>query len=147
MYHHILLFVHIICACIWVGGHLILLCRYVPEALKEKSTKPILAFRKRYESIGMPSLLLLIVTGILMAYDFNVTASTWFHFANPLEKAISLKLILVLVTLLLASIATRFIFPKLSSQVKPILILFISLVTTIAMIIVFVGTTIRYGGL
>ena len=64
--HHILLIIHLISATVWVGGHLVLLLGFLPKALKHKNFDFISRFEKTYEPIGMPSLLLLVITGILM---------------------------------------------------------------------------------
>ena len=49
MYHQIILIIHLLAATIWVGGHLILLLRYVPKALKDKTLDDIAFFRKNFE--------------------------------------------------------------------------------------------------
>ena len=69
--HHLLLIIHLIAATIWVGGHLVLAIGYMPRALKYKDFSYIGNFEKKYEPIGMPSLLLLVITGISMTYDYN----------------------------------------------------------------------------
>ena len=69
--HHILLILHLVAATIWVGGHLVLAIGYLPKALKHNDFSYIGNFEKTYEPIGMPSLLVLVITGILMAYDYG----------------------------------------------------------------------------
>lgn len=86
--HHILLVLHLIAATIWVGGHLVLAIGYLPKALKHKDFSYIGNFEKTYEPIGMPSLAVLIITGILMAYDYNAGFSSWFSFATPIELSL-----------------------------------------------------------
>lgn len=115
-WHHIVLIFHILSASVWVGGHLILLFSYVPVAIKEKSPETIVSFRKRFEPIGLPSLLILVITGVIMAYDYNVKIENWFSFSSSIEKVVSLKLILVITTMILAVLATRFIFPNLKGK-------------------------------
>ena len=66
--HHIYLIFHLLAATIWVGGHLVLALGFLPKALKNKDFSYIDKFEKTYEPIGMPSLLVLLITGILMAY-------------------------------------------------------------------------------
>ena len=78
--HHLILILHLIAATIWVGGHLVLAIGYLPKALKRKDFSYIGNFEKTYEPIGMPSLAILVITGILMAYDYNAGFSSWFSF-------------------------------------------------------------------
>ena len=70
MYHQIILIIHLLAATIWVGGHLILLLRYVPKALKDKTLDDIAFFFFFFEPVGIPALLILLITGILLSYDY-----------------------------------------------------------------------------
>lgn len=144
--HHLLLIIHLLCATVWVGGHLFLVIRILPKALKEKDVSGLKSFKKRYEPLGMPSLLILIITGIWMAYNYNVKLSIWFSFSNTIEKVISLKLILLLCTICLAIIADLFIFPKLNQKNIYQAGLFISTVTLLGVIMLILGSFIRFGG-
>ena len=90
-----ILIFHLLAATIWVGGHLFLAIRILPEALKKKDASILKNFKSKFEPVGMPSLLVLLITGILMAYHYNVTFTKWFSFSNAIEKVISIKLILL----------------------------------------------------
>ena len=57
-----LLILHVLGASIWIGGHLILCLRYLPEALRKRNPEIIKAFEKKYEIVGLPSLLLLSIS-------------------------------------------------------------------------------------
>lgn len=147
MKHQIVLIIHLLAATIWVGGHLLLLLRYVPKAIKSKSHEELSTFRKNFEPVGMPSLFILIITGILMAYDYKITFKKWFLFENSIEKIISFKLILLLISLTLAFITIKFVLPSIN-KVSPFLLYFIIfLVTTIAVSMLILGSLIRVGGL
>ncbi len=146
-YHHILLIIHLICATIWVGGHLFLAIRILPKAIKEKNIESLQNFKSKYEPLGMPSLIILVITGILMAYNYNVTLSTWFSFSNSIEKVISVKLILLILTFVLALTADHFIFPKLNEKNIYITGIFIISVTLTGVAMLVLGSFVRYGGL
>jgi len=147
MYHHILLIIHLLTATIWVGGHLFLSLRFLPEALKNKDVTIIQNFKDKFEPIGMPALIISILTGILMAYDYDVTFTKWFSFATAIEKVVSLKLILLLLTVGLAVNAQLFLFPKLTSKELPKAALQIILVTLIGVGMLVLGSLVRIGGL
>ena len=100
--HHLLLIIHLIAATIWVGGHLVLAIGYMPRALKYKDFSYIGNFEKKYEPIGMPSLLLLVITGISMAYDYDAGLKSWFSFSNSIETVVSLKLSCLLLSVCFA---------------------------------------------
>lgn len=147
MLHQLLLIIHLLAATVWVGGHLILLLIYVPKARKTNSLDGISFFRKNFEILGMPSLILLLLTGVLLAYDYDVSIDKWFQFKDGIERIVSLKLLLFITTITLAVSATKFIFPRLKNQPNPILYLFIVLVTSIAVIMLVLGSLIRVGGI
>ncbi len=147
MRHQIILIIHLLAATIWVGGHLILLLRYVPKAIKTKSLEELSMFRKNFEPVGMPSLFILIVTGIIMAYDYNVTIEKWFLFENAIEKIVSIKLILLFISLTLAFITIKFVLPSIDKLSPYLLYFIIFLVTTIAVTMLVLGSLVRVGGL
>ena len=147
MKHQVTLILHLLAATIWVGGHLLLLLRYVSKAIKSKSLEELSAFRKNFEPVGMPSLFILIITGILMAYDYNITFEKWFLFENSIEKIVSIKLILLFISLTLAFITIKFVLPSINKISPFILYFIIFLVTTIAVTMLILGSLIRVGGL
>lgn len=147
MRHQIILIIHLLAATIWVGGHLILLLRYVPKAIKAKSLEELSVFRKNFEPVGMPSLFILIITGILMAYDYNITFEKWFLFENSIEKIVSMKLILLMITLTLAFITIKFVLPSMD-KFSPFLLYFIIFsVTIIAVTMLILGSLVSIGGI
>lgn len=145
--HQFYLIVHLLAATVWIGGHLLLCLRFLPQAFNEKSVDPITNFEKKYETVGIPALIILVVTGILMAYQYNVTFTYWFSFSNPIEKVISIKLILLFATLLLAVHARLFIIPKLSIKNLPFMAFHIILITLVGASMLVFGTFIRFGGM
>lgn len=148
--HHILLVLHLIAATIWVGGHLVLAIGYLPKALKHKDFSYIGNFEKTYEPIGMPSLAVLVITGILMAYDYNAGFSSWFSFASPIERVVSLKLAFFLTSICFAISAQTRVLPKLrKGQINklPEMAVHIICVTLIGVMMVILGSLVRIGGL
>ena len=95
----------------------------------------------------MPALLIMVITGIWMSYQFGVKWNNWFHFENPLETAISLKLFFLFVTVLFALSANLFVIPKLSAKTLPLMAFHIITVTLLGVGFLLVGTFIRYGGI
>ena len=148
-YHHILLIFHLLASTIWIGGHLLLATSYLPKALRQNNKVIIMDFESRYERLGMSSLFVLVVTGIAMAIDFGVYPGRWFHFAEPIERVISVKLLLLFITLLLALSARFFVIPKLKLETGSIKVLAIHIisVTFIGVLMLVLGSSIRFGGL
>ena len=148
MSHHLLLIIHLLCASIWVGGHLLLVFGHLPQALKEKNQNIILDYERKYEPVGMTALVLLVVTGIMMAYKYGVSIEYWFHFATPIEKVVSTKLLLLLLTVLFALSAQFRVLPKLKNNPDklPEMTFHIVSVTLIGVLMLIFGSFVRFGG-
>lgn len=144
MLHKWLVILHVLGATIWVGGHLILSIRFLPAGLRKKDPDIIKAFEQKYETIGIPSLALQVITGVWMALNYN---SNLIGFANGIETAISIKLILLLTIVLLAIHARFFILPKLSADKLVSLAGHIIAVTLISVVLLYLGVSIRFGGI
>lgn len=147
MKHQIVLIIHLLAASVWVGGHLFLSFRLLPEALKKKEASIIINFKNKFEPVGMPALVILLLTGIIMAYDFGVPVSDWFSFGSPIERLVSLKLSLLLLTFILAINAQLFVFPKLTSdKLNPVAFQIIA-VTMVGVTMLILGSFFRLGGI
>jgi putative copper export protein len=145
--HHFILILHLLGATVWVGGHLTLSIVFLPLALRKKDPGIILNFERKFERLGMAALVVLIISGIWMAYDFNVTASKWFSFSGSFEKVVCLKLIFLFVTFVCALIAQFLLIPNLNQyNLKKMAALIITVTLTgVAMLVL--GSTFRYGGI
>mgnify|MGYP001239176535 CR=1 FL=1 len=147
MSHHLILIWHLLAATIWVGGHLLLSIRFLPEAFKKKEVAVIVNFKNKFEPIGMPALVILLLTGIIMVYDFGIPVSDWFSFASPMERLVSIKLSLLLLTFVLAINAQLFVFPKLTAdKLVPVAFQIIA-VTIIGISMLILGSFFRVGGM
>ena len=146
MIHPILLILHLLAASIWVGGHLLLSIRFLPEALQKKDLSIILNFKDKFEVVGLPSILILLISGIMMAYNYGVPFSRWFSFSDGIEKIISIKLILIFTTIILAAYSQLYIFPKANSERMFPLAFQIILVTLIGVGMLVLGSLIQLGG-
>lgn len=149
MSHHLLLIVHLLSATIWVGGHLLLVFGHLPQAIKEKNQNIILNYEKKFEPVGMTALVLLVVSGILMAYKYGVRIEYWFQFSSPIEKVISTKLLLLLLTVLFALSAQFRVLPKLKNNPNklPEMAFHIVSVTIIGVLMLIFGSFVRFGGI
>ncbi|WP_272149083.1 CopD family protein [Tenacibaculum aiptasiae] len=140
--YSLLIFVHIIAASIWVGGHLILAIRFLPKALKKNDFSIVENFEKAYEPVGLPALLALVISGISLALIRVPELANWFTLESYFSKHIILKLVLLATTLALAIHARFFLIPK--RKLKP-LAAHIILVTLVSILFVLVGVSFRTG--
>ncbi|HHN0525164.1 TPA: CopD family protein [Pseudomonas aeruginosa] len=134
-----LLFLHLLGAAIWVGGHLVLALGILPGALRRRDPQAIRAFEQVYERIGIPALLLQVVSGLWLPFDH------WFG-ATPVARALQLKLLLLAATAALGVHARLRLIPNLDAESLPKLGWHIAAITLVGLGFVAVGQSFRFGG-
>lgn len=143
----LMLFLHVLGATVWTGGHLVLAVTWLPRVLRERSPEQLLRFEQGYERIGMPALVLQIVTGLWMAYQMVPSVAQWLSPDTPVARAIALKLVLLLCTALIAAHARLRVIPRLSADTLPLMAWHVGAVTLLSVGFVAVGVSLRFGGL
>lgn len=141
----ILLYFHLLGASVWIGGHLVLALGILPGALRRRDVQAIRNFEQVFEKIGLPALLLQVVTGLWLA-------SLWLPHAlwlgdSPQAALIQAKLGLLALTAALGVHARLVLIPHLSAERLPALGWHIALITLSALAFAWVGSGFRFGGL
>lgn len=145
--HLVLLALHLVGAAIWTGGHLILALRVLPKALRQKDARLVADFEQAFEPVGLPALLVQVITGLALALQYSDTPAQWVELAPGFSRAIGLKLVLLFLTIGLALHARLRLIPRLTDERLGPLAWHIGLVTVTSVAFVIVGTTFRVGGL
>lgn len=143
----ILLLLHILSATIWTGGHIVLAVAVLPSALKEGSPEALLDFESAYEKVGMPALIIQVVTGIILAYIAVPDVAQWFNVSNPVAHPIIAKLVLLALTVAFALDARFRVIPSLSPETLKVMAWHIIPVTVFSVLFVVVGVSFRTGWL
>jgi len=141
------LFLHLLGATIWTGGHLVLALGVLPAALRNNDVEAIRAFENRFERIGIPALLTQVVTGVWLLTRYFPDLALLFDLHNPIARASLLKLGLLLLTVVLALDARLRIIPRLSEHNLRSLAWHIIPVTIVSVAFVYVGLRFRFGGI
>lgn len=145
--HLAVLLAHLLGASIWVGGHLILVFAYLPRALRTKELGALQAFEARFERVGIPALVLQVLTGLWLAWNYVPDVGRWFAFEDPFGRVVGIKLSLLLATGLLAADARLRIIPRLTRDNLGSLAWHIVPVTLVAVALVVFGALFRFGGI
>jgi putative copper export protein len=141
----IILLLHVLGATVWTGGHLVLALAILPRVLKERAASELLRFESAYERIGLPALLIQVVTGLWLAHQLVPNASQWFAFDDSVSRLIAVKLFLLAITVALALDARLRITPRLSEENLTSLAWHIVPVTVVSVLFVVVGVSFRTG--
>lgn len=139
--------IHLIAATIWTGGHIVLFFAVLLPALKTRDHTRITAFEQHFEKVGIPALIALVITGVWMAYHQQPDLAQWLTFSSAISRTVSIKLSLLLITILLALHARLKIIPHLSDKNLNNLAFHITLVTIIAVLFALTGVLHRFGGI
>lgn len=137
-----LILLHVLGATVWAGGHLILSIGFLPKALQLKDISIIQNFEKHYEQVGIPALVLQVVTGIWMSLLY-IPFSEWLSLSTPHHVYLWIKLVLLGCTIGLAIHARLFIIPNLTLEKLSLLALHIILATGLAVGFVVTGLSFR----
>ena len=143
----ILLVTHLLAATVWTGGHIVLSVVILPKVLKQQSPSALLEFESVFEKIGMPALVLQIITGAMLAYRLIPDVSLWFDMSNPVAHGIAAKLTLLTLTFLFALHARFRVIPNLNQGNLNVMAWHIIPVTLFSILFVIVGASFRTGWL
>jgi putative copper export protein len=141
-----ILYIHLLAATIWVGGHLVLTLSLLPKALARRNPEFVLNFEQMYERVGLPAMGVQVISGLWLAHRLLPDVSAWLDWSDSLALTISLKLACLLATIALALHVRLRIIPSLTPAKLPVLAAHIIAVTVIAMIFVWLGVSFRQGG-
>ena len=124
---------------------MVLLLTIVPKALRNNAPEPVRRFEESYERLGIPALLLQLVTGLWLADRYVPGILPAFSFSDPLRTVVAIKLLLLAATLLTGLHARLRIIPRLTGDRLPFLAFHVALVTLLAVAMLFIGAFIRTG--
>ena len=144
MYSYVLL-THVLGATIWTGGHLVLASVVLPRALATRDPAVLLAFESGFERIGMPALVVQVITGAWMAHTIRPDIVAWFSLSDSPSRLITLKLALLLATVLTALDARLRIVPGLSARTLPAMARRVIVVSVLSVAFVIAGVSFRGG--
>lgn len=142
----ILVLLHTLSATIWTGGHLILAIAVLPKALKTKEPELIENFEQNFETLGLISLGIQVLTGLGLTWIYFPEFQGLLNLDSFLSRYIVIKLGILLLTLILAIHARFFIIPNLSKENLNFLGWHIVGITTLAVSFVVFGVGISLGG-
>lgn len=144
--YYLILCVHVLGACFWVGGHLVLAATVLPRALREKRAAIITDFENGYERVGRPALVVQVLSGLWLAQRLLGAPGQWFE-PSPLAQIVQLKLLLLAGTVALAVHAKTRVLPRLRDDNLGSLAIHVVAVTTLSVIFTLAGASLRLGGL
>ena len=136
-----LVFVHLLGASVWVGGHLLLLLRVFPKAWQSRDVAAIRAFEQSYEKLGIPALLLQIISGLWLA-SLWLPPAQWLG-DSPSAALIRMKLACLLATALLGAHARLRLIPRLNPDNLGWLGVHIAAITLVSLGFVWAGLSFR----
>jgi len=146
MYGAVLL-LHLLAATIWTGGHLVLALAVLPRVLRERAPAELRRFEAGYERIGLPALLVQVVSGLWLAHQRVPEITQWLALDEPAARPIAAKLLLLALTVLIAGHARLRVVPRLSVDTLALMAWHIVAMTVLSVLFVAAGVAFRTGWL
>ena len=143
--YRLLVTLHLLGGAVWVGGHLVLSLSVLPRALRTRDPAIIRDFESAFERVGLPALLVQVLTGLWLALHWVPSVADWFPPATPQAALILVKLALLAATLALAVHARLRVLPRLDAATLPLLAYHVVLVTLLGVAFLVVGVAMRTG--
>jgi len=143
--YRLLVAIHLLGAAVWVGGHLVLSLSVLPRALRARDPAIIREFESGFERLGIPALLVQVVTGLWLAHYWVPDVADWFSRSTPAARLVLLKLALLAATVALAVHARLRVVPRLDAATLRPLAYHIVAVTLLGVALLVVGVAIRTG--
>lgn len=145
-----LLWLHILGACVWVGGHLYLCLCVLPKAVRKQNSQLILNFEGSFEKLGMSALVVQVLTGFYMAHKYLPQFAMLSNHDNPIAVLISLKIIWLVLTIITALSAQLVVIPRLkkdlnNTKLRHLFVGHIVMVTLLAVAFMSTGVLFRTG--
>ncbi len=141
-----LILIHIISATVWTGGHLVLAIGFLPKAISLGAPQLLNDFESVYEKIGIPALFIQIITGVLLGYNYFSSFLDFFSFSTYHQFLLTLKFLLLGLTVVLALDARLRIIPKLGHQNLRALAWHIFPISIISVLYIVVGVSFKNEG-
>jgi uncharacterized membrane protein len=145
--YRILVMLHVLGATVWIGGHLVLAITVLPRAMRAGDPSLVREFETAYERIGIPSLLLQVITGVWLAMRWIPDGMSWLPPGGPQVHLVLGKFALLLITILLGVHARLRIIPRLDVERLALLRAHVVAITVTAVLFLVLGVGIRTGGL
>lgn len=145
MTYRLLVALHLLGATVWVGGHLVLSLSVLPRALRARDPAILREFESGFERLGIPALVMQIVTGLWLAYHWAPYVAGWFSPSTPQARLVLVKLVLLGATVALAVHARLRVVPQLDAATLRFLAYHVVAVTLLGVALLVAGVAIRTG--
>ncbi len=114
-FQNLLLALHLLAVLLWMAGHILLLAYYIPKALKKADRHVLKTAYDSYKGWAIALLVVLTATGMALIACSDVAAADWLRFDTAAQRKVSLKLVLLGLTVVFVWSTRYSIMPKLES--------------------------------
>lgn len=112
---NLVLGLHLLAVTLWMAGHILLLAHYIPKALKKGDRDVLKVAYDTYKGWVITLLIVLTVTGMILIACSDVAVEDWMRFDTAGQRKVSIKLVLLGLTVIFAWSTRYSIMPKLES--------------------------------
>lgn len=96
-------FIHVIAACMWIGGMLFLILAFIPGIKKQPNKVDLIAdVSLKYRNVGAVALVALLITGILQLEYRGVQWTTAYFMTSSFGKIAGLKILVFAIIVIIS---------------------------------------------
>lgn len=147
MLYKLMVMLHMLGACVWIGGHVVLVGMVLPKALREKHAQPILDFERGYGRLGLVALIIQLATGLWLARRWVGEWASLFSEPTPQGHLVLSKMTILVITVVLAGYTYHRVLPRLEKGAFRPFVFLSGLTTALAVLMLVLGVGVRTGGL
>lgn len=147
MSHHLLHYLHLIAAAVWLGGTLLMALSCLPALWSRDGLPSLPAVFRVAERLHLAALLLLLATGYGLAWHWLPDAASWFQSDLRQANLIQLKWLLMIAAAALSGWARIYLLPVWTPSRRIALSVYLLGNLLIALAMTWLGTRFRYDGL
>jgi len=147
MTYQLMVIMHILGACVWLGGHVVLVGAVLPTAISSGQIDHLKRFVKGFGRLGLPALILQLLTGIWLANRWIPSWSGIFTEPTPQGHLVLTKLLLIALSVPLAGYTYHRAAPRLSQDRMIPFVAVTAAIAALAALMLIAGVGVRTGGL
>jgi putative copper export protein len=138
---------HVLAAAIWAGGQLLLALVVLPRAWRQGAPELVLTHEHGLGRIALGALAVLVASGLWMAHVLVPEVTRWWRLDGPMATAVAWKIGLLVLSVALALHTRQVLLPRLRADRLRGLAGWVAANTLLAVAMVVLGVSFRWGGI
>lgn len=143
----LLVVAHLLGACVWIGGHIVLVAIVLPRAMTLRDPERVREFERAFGRMGLLSLVVLVASGLWLAALRFGGLGAIFSEPTPSGHLVLTKMALLVALVVLAGHAYHSVLPRMTPDRMRTFAAHAWTTTVLSILLLVAGAGVRLGGL